>query len=80
MYTEAHLRVLSGVLCLASKVLVVAEEKISKGVWKYTLPCKCACAVFPACNLHCGYNMMVLTTWLCALEMMQNGLKTSDIG
>ena len=38
-------------------------ETQQKGVWKYTLLCIqwTACATFPGCNLHGGYNMMLLT-------------------
>ena len=53
-------------------------------LWKYRLPCLlAACATFPACDLHGGYNsmvMMFLMLQLCiTLEMMQNDVETSEI-
>ena len=59
------------------------EGKRSKmGVWKYTLPCiQWACATFPGCNWHGGYDLIFLTIRLDrTLEMMQNDVKTSEFG
>ena len=49
-------------------------------LWKYTLPCiQWACATFPACNWHGGYDLMFLTIRLNrTLEMMQNDVETSE--
>ena len=53
---------------------------LSEKIWKYTLPCiQWACATFPACNWHGGYDLMFLTIRLNrTLEMMQNDVETSE--